>query len=167
VPITHPEAQGDASISTDPEPEEHRFELVPPVLALPVGRPRGADWLRSVLIRPIEGNRGGILRRPRGWDGIDLQGCERNGTKPLVEIGGKQGIQEVPEAVIMERGTGEPWLQQGQQAALCQPLPHRVQRRSAIQKRQDQSVDPTPSRQPMRRVGRDEAIEHGRDLQTS
>jgi hypothetical protein len=37
----------------------------------------------------------------------------------------------------------------------------------AIQNRQDQSFDPTPSRQHMRWVGRDEVIDDGRNLQTS
>jgi|GEM_PF-3127496 hypothetical protein len=67
----------------------------------------------------------------------------------------------------MERRTGEPWLKQVQPATLVQPLPHLVQRMITIQNRQDQGFDPTPRRQHMRRVGRNEAIDHGRDLQTS
>jgi hypothetical protein len=39
---------------------------------------------------------------PWRWDGVHLQRFEGNGTKDLVELGGKQGIEEVPQAVIME-----------------------------------------------------------------
>jgi hypothetical protein len=35
----------------------------------------------------------------------------------------------------------------------------------AIQNREDQSFDPTPTREHMRRVGWDEAVNHGGDLQ--
>jgi hypothetical protein len=35
----------------------------------------------------------------------------------------------------------------------------------AVQHREDQSFDPTPTRQPMRWVGRDEAVNHGGNFQ--
>ena len=37
----------------------------------------------------------------------------------------------------------------------------------AIQNREHQGLDPTPSREHMLRVGCEEAIDHGSDLQTS
>jgi hypothetical protein len=46
-------------------------------------------------------------------------------------------------------------------------LPHLLQRLMAIQHREHQGLDPTPTREPMRRMGREKAIDHGRDLQTS
>jgi hypothetical protein len=33
-------------------------------------------------------------------------------------MGGKQGIEDMPEAVIMECGTAELWLEQGQPPSL-------------------------------------------------
>ena len=67
----------------------------------------------------------------------------------------------------MERGTGSSCPQQLQHPALFQPLPYLLQRMIAIQNREHQGLDPTPTREHMRRMGRDEAIDHGRDLQTS
>src|SRR5919202_1521299 len=57
------------------------------------------------LIGPIQGDRGRILMEPGGRDGIHLQGVERERTKHVVEIGGKQGIEDRPQPVIMKRGS--------------------------------------------------------------
>jgi hypothetical protein len=67
----------------------------------------------------------------------------------------------------MERGARESWLAQGQQAPLCQPLPHCVERMIAIQNREPAGRDSTPSREHMRRVGREETIDPRGNLQTS
>jgi hypothetical protein len=67
----------------------------------------------------------------------------------------------------MERGPCEPWLQQRQQAALFQPLPHLLEGMMTVQNRQDQGFAPAPSRKLMRWVGRDEAVNHGGYLQAS
>ena len=63
------------------------FEVVTPVFAMPIGRPRSPRGLRCVLISPIEGNRGGVLMQPGRRDGIDLQGFEGDRAKYRVEIG--------------------------------------------------------------------------------
>src|SRR5262249_525225 len=73
VPITHAQAQGDAAISTHAETEEHLFEIVSSVFAMPVGRPWGASYLRLVPLRAIERNRRGILMQPGCREGIALQ----------------------------------------------------------------------------------------------
>ena len=84
-----------------------------------------------------------------------------------MEIGGKQGIQDMPQAVIMERGPGEPWLQQVQHAPLFQPSPHFVEGLIPIQDREDQGLDPTPSREHRRRVGGKETVDPGGDFPAS
>ena len=53
VAITYTQAQGDAAIPTHAQTEEHLFEVVPPVFAMPVGRSRRPWRLLFVLIGPI------------------------------------------------------------------------------------------------------------------
>ena len=102
VAIAHTDTQRYASIPTHPETEEHLFEIVPPVFAMPVSRPGGSQCLRFVLIRAIEHNRCGVLMQPRRRDAIDLQCFEGKSAKDAVEIGAKQRIEDVPQPVIME-----------------------------------------------------------------
>lgn len=116
-----------------------------------------------VLIRPRERHGRGSLGQPGGRQSIDLKRWER--AEHLSKIGGKQGIHDMPQAVIMERGPGSPWLQQLSQAALCQPLPHLLEGMMAVQHREDPGFDPTPTREHMRWMGRDEAGKHRGDLQ--
>jgi hypothetical protein len=103
--------------------------------------------------------------QPRRRDGVDLQRFEGKGAQDLVEIGGKERIEDVPSSVIMEGGACEPWLEQVQHAPLCQPLPHFIEGMRAIQKREHEGLDPTASREHMRWVGRDEAVDHSGHLQ--
>ena len=123
VAIAYTEAQGYAAIPTHAQTKEHLFEIVTTVFAMPVGRPRSPRRLRFVLIGPIECNRGGVLMQPRCRDGIDLQGFEGHRTKHRVEIGRKQRIEDVPQPVIIECGTCEPWLQQRHHPTLFEPSP--------------------------------------------
>jgi hypothetical protein len=87
------------------------FEVVTPVFAMPVGRPRRPRRLRFVLIGPIEGNRGGILMQPGRREGIDLQGFARDRTKYRVERSRNQRIEDMPSAVIIEGGMRSLWVQ--------------------------------------------------------
>src|SRR5215470_10365023 len=57
----------------------------------------------------------------------------------------------------MERGPREVRLPQRHHPPLVQPLPHLIEGMMTVQNRQDQGFDPPPSRQLMRRVGRNEA----------
>jgi hypothetical protein len=141
----HTEAQGNTSISTHAKTEEHLFEVVTTVFAMPVGRPRSPRRLRFVLIGPIQGNRGGILMEPGCGDGVDLQRFEGDRTKHRVEIGGKQGIEDMSQAVIIEGGTREPRLQQRHHATLFEPSPDLVEGMMPIQNRKHQGFDPTPT----------------------
>jgi hypothetical protein len=72
---------------------------------MPIGG-AGRLWgLWLVLIRAIEGNGRRILMQPRGGDRRDLQRLQRDSAKHTVEIGGKQRIEDLPQPVIMQRGT--------------------------------------------------------------
>ena len=99
-------------------------------------------------------------------DGIDLQGVEGERTKHRVEIGRTQRIEDMPSAVIMEGGTHEARLQQRHHATLFEPSPYRVEGMMPIQNREHQGFDPATTRELVCRVGRDEAVDHGGDLQT-
>src|SRR5262245_64784174 len=65
VAVADTEAQGYAAIPAHAQTEEHLFEVVTPVFAMPVGRPRRPQRLRFVRIGPIEGKRGGVMMQPR------------------------------------------------------------------------------------------------------
>jgi hypothetical protein len=165
VAITNADASGEAPISSHAETEEHLCEIVPPVFAMPIGWPRGPRGLRVIRIRPIERNGRGVLMHPGGRDGIHGQRFEDDGALHLVQMGRKQGLEDVSQPIIMERGPCEARLQQRHHAPFFQPLPHLIESMIAIQNREDQSFDPTPTREHMRRVGGDEAVNDGRDLQ--
>ena len=51
------------------------------------------------------------------------------------------------------------------QAPLFQPFAHVVERLMPIQHGEDHGFDPTPTREPMRRVGRNHVVDHCRHLQ--
>jgi hypothetical protein len=159
--------QGQPPIPTDPETEEHLFEVVATIFAMPIRRVGGLSTLRLVRIRPVEQHGRGVLMQPGRRDGIDFQGFQGDRTKHLVEIGRTQRIKDMPQAVIIEGGPREPRLQQRHHPALFQPLPHLIEGMMPIQNGQHQGFDPTPTREPMGRVRRDEAIDKRGDLQAS
>ena len=87
-----------------------------PIFAVPVSRTRRDGPFAPVgllLIRSIEGDRRRILVQPGGRDGLDLQGVERNRTKHTVQIRRKQPIEDLPQPVIMERGSRQARLEYG------------------------------------------------------
>jgi hypothetical protein len=69
------------------------------------------DRAGLLLIGPIEGDRGRILMKPRGQDGIDLQGIERDRTKHPVQRRRTQRFEDLPQPVIMERGARQARLE--------------------------------------------------------
>jgi hypothetical protein len=50
---------------------------------------------------------------PGGRNALHLQGVERDRTKDAVEMRGKQCLEDLPQPVIMERGSREAGLEQG------------------------------------------------------
>jgi hypothetical protein len=153
-------------IPTHTETQQDLLEIVSTVFAMPIGRARGSGGLRFVYIRPIERNGRRILMEPRGRDRIDLQRFEGDHAKNLVEIRGKQGIEDMAETVIVERGTWQRRLQQRYYAALFQPFTYLIEGMMSIQNGKDQGFDPTSAREPMRRMRRDKAVNHTSHLQT-
>ena len=105
LPIPPPESQRPPAIATHAETQEHLFAIATPIFTLSIGRPGRSRSLWLVLIRPLERNRRGGLMEPRRGQGIDRQSFEGNSAQHLVEIGGKQRIQDVAQAVIIEGGT--------------------------------------------------------------
>jgi len=83
-----------------------------------------------------------------------------------MEMGGQPGSEAVPSPVLMERGTWQPRLPQRPHPSLVQPFTHLVEGMMPIQNGEHQGFDSTPTREAMRRMGRDEAINHGGNLQT-
>jgi hypothetical protein len=66
----------------------------------------------------------------------------------------------MPEAVVMKRDAGSPWLKQVQHATLFQPSPYLAEGMISIQNGEHQGFNPAPSREDMRRVGGEEAVDH-------
>jgi hypothetical protein len=130
-----------------------------------ISRP-GRSWsLGGVRIHPVERNGRGVLMQPGRRDGLDLQGSQGDRAKPPIEIGGQQGIEDVPQPRIIECGPREPWLQQRYHPSLFQPSPHLLEGMMPIQNGEHPGFDSTPTREPMRRMGRDEVSDKRGDLQ--
>jgi hypothetical protein len=165
IAIPDAQAQRDASIAAHPKTEQHLLEIVTAIFAMAIGRAGCLGRLRFVLIGPIEGNGRGVLMEPGGGEAIDLQGFEGNGTKDLVEIGCKQGIEDASQPIVMERGPREPRLQQRHHPTLFQPLSDFIQGMITIQNREHQGFHSPPRREHMRRVGREKTVDHGGDVQ--
>jgi hypothetical protein len=66
----------------------------------------------------------------------------------------------MPQAGIMACGPHEPWLQPRSHSALGHPLPPLREGLRAVQHRQDPGCAPTPPREPMRGMRREEAGKH-------
>src|SRR5262249_32297197 len=96
---------------------------------------------------------------PGSREGIDLQGVEGDRPKHAVEMRGKQRIEDLPQPVIMERGTLEAGLEEGYHATLLQTCPYLIEGMMAIENRQKQGLYSTATREHMRRVWGAEAID--------
>src|SRR5215475_8342529 len=72
VAISQTDAEGQPTIPTHPETEEHLLEVVATIFAMPIRRVGGLGALRLVRIRPVEHNGRGVLMQPGRRDRIDL-----------------------------------------------------------------------------------------------
>jgi len=59
----------------------------------------------------------------------------------------------------------EPWSQERFHTPLFQPFAHFVERMMPIQNGEHHGFDPTPTREAMRRMGRDQVVDHRCHLQ--
>src|SRR2546427_10843236 len=96
----------------------------------------------------------------RDWTETGVQTC-------ALPICRKQCLEDVSQPIIIERGPCEARLQQRHHATCFQPFPHLIESMIAIQNREDQSFDPTPTREHMGRMGRDETNGKRGDLPAS
>lgn len=63
---------------------------------------RGIAGGANVGIRPIEGDGGRVLMQPGYRNRRGPQSLERHGTKDLIEVRGKQRIENLSQARIMD-----------------------------------------------------------------
>jgi hypothetical protein len=145
IAVTEPHTQWPATIPTDAETQENLLEVRPAVLGMARGGARGCGACRR-FIGAIEGNRRRILMEPRRGDGIGLQSMEGDGSKHLVEMGGEEGIQNLAQAGVMDRRTGESWLQQRQHPTLVEAPANCVEGMVTVENGQDKGCHPTPRR---------------------
>jgi hypothetical protein len=138
------------------------------ILAVPISRPRrdkSCDGAGFLLIRPIQGDRCRLLMEPGGREGIHLQGVARDGPKDAVELRGTQGIEDLSQPIIMERGSREAGLEQGYQPTCLQACPDLIEGMMAIKNRQEQRLHATATREDVRGVRRAEGLDEGRHVE--
>jgi hypothetical protein len=167
MPIPYAQTERQPAIATHPKTEQHLLEISTAIFAVSVRWSGGPRRFRLVLIGALEGKSRRVLMQPGGREGRDLERLERDRPKNPVEMGGTQRIEEVSSPVSMQRGTGSPRLQQRHHAPLCQPAPHLLEGMLAIEHGEHQGFDPTPTREPVRRMGREETVEHRGHLPAS
>jgi hypothetical protein len=159
VPQAHAEWE---AFTAHAEAQEDLLEIIAPIFAVPIGRP-GWDKPRNradlFLIGPIQADRRRILMEPGGRDSIDLQGIECDGAKDTSELRGKQRIENLTEAVIVQRGSFQAILEQGEHPTFLQTCPHFIEGMMAIENREKQSLDPTATREDIGRVWSAEGID--------
>src|SRR5205823_6008988 len=73
----------------------------------------------------------------------------------------KQGIEDLPQPVIVERGVLEAGLEQGYHPTFLQTCPHLIEGMMPIENRQEQGLHSTATREDMRRVRRAAGIDEG------
>jgi hypothetical protein len=83
-------------------------------------------FIGNGIIGAIERD-GGVLMEPRSGAGIDRECFERHSAKHPVQIGGKQGIKDLAQSVIMHHRGGQVRWEEGQHAAFLQARPHFIQ----------------------------------------
>src|SRR5215510_5429386 len=94
-----------------------------------------------------------------GREGIDLQGVEGDSPKDAVDLRGKQRLEHLAEAGIVQRRSSPAILEQGEHPALLQACPHLREGMMPVENRQEQSFYATATREDMRGVRRAEGID--------
>src|SRR5262249_55961489 len=140
IAVAQAHAQWEA-ITAHAETQEHLLEIIMPIFAVPIGRPRRDEplgWAGLLPISPITADSRRILMEPGGREGIDLQGVEGDGTKDAVELRSKQRLENLAEAVIVQRRSSQAILEQGEHPALLQARPHLIEGMMPIENCQEQ-----------------------------
>jgi hypothetical protein len=87
MPIAQAHAQREA-LTAHAETQEHLLEIIMPICAVPIGRPRRdrpCDWAGLLFIGSVQGERRRILMEPGGREGIDREGVEGDSPKHTVQ----------------------------------------------------------------------------------
>jgi hypothetical protein len=128
MPIAQAHAERQASAAYT-ETQEDLLEIITPSFAVPIGRAgrdQPFDRAGLLLLGPRQGERCRILMEPGGRDGIDVQGVEGDGPKHAVEMCAKQRLENLAEAVIVQRHSSKAILEQGEHPALLHACPHLI-----------------------------------------
>jgi hypothetical protein len=113
IAITNAQAEWEP-VTAHAETQKHLFEIITPIFAVPIGRPRRDRLYAPVgllLLLSIEGDRRRILVQPGSRDSIDLQGMKCDRTKHPVEMHCKQRVEDLSQPIIMERSARQAWLE--------------------------------------------------------
>jgi hypothetical protein len=102
---------------------------------------------------------------PGRRNGVDFQRLERQDTKHLIQVGGKERVEDLPQAVIIERLLLSARLKQGQHPTLRQPGPHFVEGMMAVENRQHQRFYPSPTGEDIIGVRGKQLVNKGGDLE--
>jgi hypothetical protein len=174
VAIPKAYAKGPPALATHPETQQHLLAIITAICTLPRGwacrpwRLRLTGRLRDrplVLIGTLEGNRRGILMAPGRRDGIDLYGVERPSATHPVEVGGTQGLKDLPQAVIIERGTLEASLEPGEHPARLYAGSYLLTRMRAVQDGSQQRLHPVATGAPRGGMGWKHTIDDSGDAE--
>ena len=84
---------------------------------------------------------------PRGRDGVYFQRFEGHRAKDAVAMGRKEGVQNLPEPIIIEGHAGEVGLEEGPHTPLFPPLANLREPMMPVQHRQHQSLHAPSTRQ--------------------
>jgi hypothetical protein len=173
--IADAQAQRQAPIAPHPKAEQPLREIVPPLVAMSVGGVRGhrrRHALGRLLARrcvsrrgAIEGKRGRVLRNPGRRQGIDRQGLERQDTAHPVQVGSKQRLKKLPQALRIECLPSYVGLKERDHPPLRQPRSALVEGLVSIQHRQPQRFYPPGTREHIIGVGGNEGGNEGGDCE--
>jgi len=111
--VMKPHTKGNAPIPTDPQAQDHRFEITATVFTIAIGRAGPLVVHLTILVSTVEGNRGGILMPPGGVHLVDVECPQGNGTKDGRESGVIQGIERLSQTAVMQGRRRQARWQQG------------------------------------------------------
>jgi len=158
-----------------PETQEHVRAIRVPIFPGPVG---GAGWHRArglwrplcpwgclLCLRTIEGDRRGILVQPGSGHGLHLQGLQCQGATHPVDVGGTEGLQNLPSAVIVACCLPDAILSEREYPALVQPSPHLIEGMMPVKPCENPCLHAPATGEPMGRVRMDQAVDDGGNVQ--
>ena len=80
---------------------------------------------------------------PGSGDDRDLKRPQGHSTQHLIEVGRTEGIEDLPQAVIIEDDPLQPRMEERQHSTLLSACRYLIEGMMAIQHRQEQRLHPT------------------------